>query len=83
MLRPKTYKDEYRRVWASLIRSTRLQVAQAEDEITANPDVRIKGRYERNGYRYDVSVPGVIIQYRVLDGGTVSFDAILDVTAGP
>jgi hypothetical protein len=72
------YSKEYDRVRAQLSPGERLLLGVIEDEIAENPDPRLKGRFEVEGYIYETQPEDFLIEYRVLDYGAVSFDRLID-----
>jgi hypothetical protein len=50
------YSKEYDRVRAQLSPGERLLLGVIEDEIAENPDPRLKGRFEVEGYIYETSL---------------------------
>jgi hypothetical protein len=81
MLRPKTYSKEYGRGREQLLTSKDMHVAVVEDQIVENPDPSLEGRYEKNGFCYDTTVPGVLIEYQILESGWVRFSRLIDLTS--
>ena len=78
MPHPVDYSLEYDRVRERLTPGERTMVGLIEDEIAKNPDPRLPGRFEDQGYIYDTKPGEFMIEYRILDNGWVYFERLLD-----
>ena len=75
---PVSYSREYDRVRRKLTPGERLIVAEAEDQIAANPDPSLRGRFEDRGYCYDSRAEDFLIEYRLRDQEGASFERLID-----
>jgi len=75
---PVSYSQEYNRVREQLSQGERLLLGVVKDEIAANPDPGLKGRFEDRGFIYETQPEDFLIEYRILDHGAVSFDRLID-----
>jgi hypothetical protein len=75
---PVKYSKEYDRVRERLSPGERTLVGVFEDEIAENPDPGLAGRREHHGYCYDTGSGELMIEYRLLESGWVSFDRLID-----
>ncbi|MBA2633835.1 MAG: hypothetical protein H0U86_12700 [Chloroflexi bacterium] len=75
---PVEYQPDYDRVRDQLSPGDRLLVGEAEDRIAENPDPRLDGRFEVDGYIYDRNPQDFVIEYRMLDQGWISLDRLID-----
>lgn len=79
MQHPRTFQPEYTQEREKLGRSQRMRLGLVEDEIADNPDSGLaKSRREDRGYCYETKLKGLIIEYRLLESGWVSFERLLN-----
>jgi hypothetical protein len=75
---PVEYQSEYDRIRNQMSPGDRLLVGEAEERIAHDPDPKLAGRFEVDGYIYHRNPDDFIIEYRVLDRGVISFDRLID-----
>lgn len=75
---PVSYSDEYDRVRRQLTLGERTLVGETEDRIAANPDPKLRGRFEADGFTYDSSAEDFLVEYLVRSSGWVSFERLID-----
>lgn len=73
-----SYSDEYDRVREQITPGENWLIAEAEDQIAANPSPKLRGRFEDAGYIYDTSAEDFMIEYHLLENGWISFDRLID-----